>query len=272
MKNVTQKIKKPLSVIALLFCSLFFANIKANAQVQEPPFADVEYMKIGAGKESNYLAGEAVWKKIHLNRIANKNIVSWQLYRRVYPSGANVSHEYITVTVYANAKSLEDKGNSFKWDIITKGMTAQEIYTATNIEINRTIVGGGIYRHSLGAGTKKGMYLQIRQVSIKGNNRDEYLKLLTEINPTIELAIKNGKALRRNIWEDMVSVGPKFSAVYDYANLTDAFKNSSGLPTLTEEYEKLNPGKKWDEMSEKIGTLYTLTNHELWQLVMDTQQ
>jgi hypothetical protein len=264
--------KKSLSFFVLLFCTILFVKFNVNAQAQEPPFAEVEFMKVTSGMQADYLAGEAVWKKVHMNRIANKNILSWQLYRRVYPSGANVTHEYVTVTVYANAKSLEDKNNSFNWDIITKGMTAQEIYTATSIEKTRTIVGGGIYRHSLGAGTAKGKYLQIRQVAIVGNNRDEYLKLLTEINPTIELAIKNGRTLRRNIWEDMVAAGPNFSAVYDYANLTDAFKNSSGLPTLTDEYEKLNPGKKWKEMSDKIGALYTITNHELWQLVMDTPQ
>ena len=262
--------KKSLSIIALIFCTILFA--KSNVNAQEHPFAEVEFMKVTPGMQADYLAGEAVWKKAHMNRIANKNITSWQLYRRVYPSGANVTHEYVTVTVYANAKSLEDKNNSFNWDINTKGMTALEIYTATSIEKARTIVGGGLYRHSMVAGTVRGKYLQVRQVDINGNNRDEYLRLLTEINPTIELAIKNGKTLRRNIWEDMVSAGPKFSAVYDYANLSDAFKNSSGLPTLTEEYEKLNPGKKWSEMVDKINTLYTITNHEVWQLVMDTQQ
>jgi hypothetical protein len=263
--------KKSLSIIALLFCTFFFAKINVNAQAQERPLAEVEYMKVTAGMEADYLAGEAVWKKIHLNRIANKNILSWQLYRRVYPSGANVSHEYVTVTVYANAKSLEDKNNSFNWDIITKGMNAREIYTATSIEKTRSIIGGGLYQHRLGAGTKSGKYLQIRQVAT--TNATEYMKMQTEFNPTLELVIRNGKALRRNLWENMVSSEPNFSIVYEYANLTDALKNATGLPpNLGDEYEKVNPDKKWDVFSSKLGSLYTVTNHELWQLVLDTQQ
>ncbi|MES2794697.1 MAG: hypothetical protein V4683_01960 [Bacteroidota bacterium] len=264
--------KKSISIIALFICTILLLRFSINAQVQEPPLAEVEYMKVTPGMEGDYLAGEAVWKKVHKNRIANKNILSWQLYRRVYPSGANVTHEYVTVTVYANAKSLEDKGNSFNWDIITKGMNAQEIFVATTIEKTRTIVGGGLYQHRLGAGTQAGKYLQIRQVAIVGDNRAEYIKMLTDINPTLESAIKNGKTLRRNLWEDMVASGPNFSVVYDYANLTDALKNSSGLPTITDEYEKLNPGKKWDAFVSKINSLYKITNHELWQLVDSTQQ
>jgi hypothetical protein len=264
MKNIS-------SIIALLFCTILFAKINVNAQAQEKPFAEVEYMKVTDGKEADYLAGEAVWKKVHMNRIANKNILSWQLYRRVYPSGANVTHEYVTVTVYANAKSLEDKNGSFNWDIITKGMNAQEINTVTNIEKTRTIVGGGIYRHSLGAGTKAGKYLQIRQVTT--GNATEYMKMQTEFNPTLELVVKNGKTLRRNLWENMVSSEPNYSIVYEYANLTDALKNAGGLPpNLGDEYEKVNPDKKWDTFSSKLNSLYTVTNHELWQLVLNTQQ
>ncbi len=262
--------KKTISILSILICILLGAKINLLAQTTESPLAEVEFMKVAPGMGDEYLAGEAVWKKVHMNRIANKNILSWQLYRRMYPSGANVTHEYITVTVYANAKSLEDKNNSFNWDIITKGMNAMEINTATTIERARTIVGGGLYVHRLGAGTQGGKYLQIRQVSINGDNRTEYLKMLTELQPTLELAIKNGKTLSRNLWEDMVSSGPMFTVGYDYANLTDALKNSSGLPTISEEYEKLNPGKKWDAFSTKIGSLYTITNHELWERVMYT--
>jgi hypothetical protein len=263
--------KKSLSIIACLFCTILLAKINVNAQAQEHPLAEVEFMKVTPGMQADYLAGEAVWKKVHLNRIANKNILSWQLYRRVYPSGANVTHEYVTVTVYANAKSLEDKNNSFNWDIITKGMTAQEIYTATSIEKTRSIVGGNLYQHRLGAGTKRGKYLQIRQLTTI--NATEFMKMQTEFNPTLELVIKNGKALRRNLWVNMVSSEASYSIVYEYANLTDALNNAGGLPpNLGDEYEKTNPDKKWDTFSSKLNSLYTIINRELWQLVDSTQQ
>ncbi len=263
--------KKSFSITALLFCTILLAKINFMAQAQEMPFAEVEQMKITPGMQAEYLAGEAAWKKVHLNRIANKNISSWNLYRRVYPAGANVAYEYMTVTIYANAKALEDKNGSFDYEKIMKGMNVNEIYNGTSIENARKIVGGGLYQLKLTAGTKSGKYLQIREVELKSGARDEYLKLLTDLNPTLELAIKNGKTLRRNIWENMVSNGPAFAAVYDYPNLTEALKNSSGLPTISEEYEKLNPGKKWKEFSEKINSLYTITNHEIWELVLDTQ-
>lgn len=264
--------KKYLLNFALLCCVVLLTKTYSHAQAQEMPLAEVEYMKIKDGHFSEYLAGETAWKKIHLNRIAGKNITGWNLYRRVYPAGSNVAYEYMTATIYANAKALEEKNGSFDFEKIMKGMTAEQIYNATNIENVRSIVGGGLYQLRLNAGNKSGKYLQIREVALNSNARDEYLKLLTDLNPTLELAIKNGKALRRNIWENMVSNGPAFAAVYDYANLTDALKNASGLPNLTEEYEKLNPGKKWKEMSEKINSLYTITNHEIWELVLDTQQ
>ena len=154
-----------------------------------------------------------------------------------------------------------------------KGMNVQEIYNGTSIENTRKIVSGGLYQLRLGAGNKAGKYLQIREVELKVGAREEYLKLLADLQPSIELCIKNGEMLRRNIWENMLPMnGPGFAAVYDYANMTDALKNSSGLPTISDEYEKLNPGKKWREISDKIGALYTVTNHEVWELVMDTQQ
>lgn len=260
--------KNSISIIALLICTILFAKFNVHAQAQEPPLAVVDYMKATSGMEADYEAGEAVWKKAHLNRIAAGEQISWQLYRRILPSGADVPYDYMTVTLLANPKAYENL--SWDWDKLTKGMNAQEVFTATNVGKTRSLVGRAMYRHVLGAGTKNGKYLQIRQVAINGS-RDEYLKLLTDLNPTIELAIKNGKTLRRNVWENMMSNGPSFAAVYDYANLTDAMKNSSGLPTLTEEYEKLNPGKKWKDMADKIGALYTITNHELWQLVDSTQ-
>ena len=262
--------KKLVTISALLTCTILFAKFNVNAQAQEPPLAVVDYMKVTPGMDADYVAGEAVWKKAHQNRITNGDQLSWQLYRRILPSGANAPYEYMTVTVLANPKAYESL--TWDWDKLTKGMNAQEIFTATNIEKTRTIVSRSMFRHVLGAGTKSGKYLQIRQVSINTNSRDEYVKLLTDMNPTLELAIKNGKTLRRNIWEDMMGVGSHFAAVYDYANLTDALKNASGLPTLTEEYEKLNSGKKWKDMSEKINSLYTIANHELWELVMDTSK
>ena len=70
----------------------------------------------------------------------------------------------------------------------------------------------------------------------------------------------------------MVATGPSLTAVYDYANLTEALRNPSGLPNIGDEYEKLNPGKKWDPFVAKINSMITVTSHELWQLVDNTQQ
>lgn len=56
--------------------------------------------------QDDYLALEKAWKKIHQSNIKEEKYVHWALSRVAYPSGSDVSHNYVTRTVLKGEKQL----------------------------------------------------------------------------------------------------------------------------------------------------------------------
>ncbi len=93
-----------LGFFALLFFFAFTAN-PIIAQENEPTYFVVDYMKVKAGMESDYVKLEQLWKKIHTARIEAGQLDSWILQEILSPYGTHTEYNYITVNRYiGNAK------------------------------------------------------------------------------------------------------------------------------------------------------------------------
>ncbi len=66
-------------------------------------FIQVDYMKVDQGKGGDYRDVETkIWKPVHNEFIKEGSRVGWSLWGRVFPSGAGLDYQFVTVNYFAN--------------------------------------------------------------------------------------------------------------------------------------------------------------------------
>lgn len=82
-----------------------------GAMAQDNLYYVLEFMKVDEINESAYLETESFWEKIHEQRIKNKDVVGWDLWK-LKSNDEDLSYQYLTINIYDDpAKMLAEWGD-----------------------------------------------------------------------------------------------------------------------------------------------------------------
>ena len=88
-------------------------------------FLEVDYMKVEPGKEGEYWDVETnIWKPIHQEFIKAGSRVGWSLWGRVFPSGAGLDYQYVTVNYMSDWSKI---GTANYTDAISKAHAGKDV-------------------------------------------------------------------------------------------------------------------------------------------------
>jgi hypothetical protein len=72
------------------------------------PVVETDYFKVKDADIPAYLAVEKDWKKVHEERLKTGKIYGWMMFEVLLPSGSQVDHNYVTVTIYRSYADVEN--------------------------------------------------------------------------------------------------------------------------------------------------------------------
>lgn len=108
----------------LIFIALLFVGNMAIAQ--ENLYLVFEFMKVDNEQESDYLETEALWQKLHEERVKNGDIIGWDLWA-LSPGGEDQGFQYLTVTLHNDpVKMMEGGGFQEAYDAAFPNITEEE--------------------------------------------------------------------------------------------------------------------------------------------------
>jgi hypothetical protein len=257
--------------LASIGLALFFFSVSALAQ---NPYGEVTFVEVHPGMADTYLNAMKGIKKINNGLKASKTINSWQLYRRVFPSGSSVGFNYATFQVFPSGKEMQARKDWGPWDAPVKDLSAKEVIsTFTNTSTVRTVLARDLYtfKMGVGGGTKPGEYVVLTRVKVIGSNLEAYEKLLESVKPAIEEAIKSGKLKGWNVWKRTfatnVDGASDYTIGFSFATLDAALSWASGKTDPADEFKKVYPKEDYNVFRSKLSSLRDLVTQELWELV-----
>lgn len=254
-----------------LSVAVFFISFAAIAQ---NPFGEISFVQVHPGMGDSYLNAMKTIKKINNDLKASKTINSWQLYRRVFPSGSSLDFNYATFQVFPSGKEMQARKDWGAWDAPIKELSAKEVLgTFTTMNTVRTVVARDLYNFKIGAGggTKPGGYVILSRVKVTGNNMEAYEKLMESIKPAIEEAIKAGKLTSWNIWKRTFATNidgaSDYTIGFGFTTMDEALSWGSGKTDASAEYKKVFPKEDYNVFRSKLASLREIVAQELWELV-----
>jgi hypothetical protein len=264
------KTNKFFSALAIII-ALFSTSAIVKAQTAPAPYGIVSFIKTLPNMNESFLIDMKTSKKLANGRVANKNILSWQLYRTAMPTGSIMDYNYFTLAVYPSGKEMKAEGAN---DAVIKGMSAKEIADFyTSLGNTRTSVANDLVTYKMGVGAKMlpGEYVQINSVNVKTGSGAAYLKLVESYKPVIEECIKAGKLKGFNVWGRTYATNVNgeidYFVIYSFATLDQALSWASGKTGATDEYKKIYPKDDLANFTIKVNELRDVVSQGLFELV-----
>ncbi len=90
---------------SILIAFLLFASVNIFAQEDMQLYILLEFMQVPDENNSDYWQVEEFWSKIHQQRVADNNILGWDLWA-MSPSGTEQGSQYFTVTLFSNMAAM----------------------------------------------------------------------------------------------------------------------------------------------------------------------
>jgi hypothetical protein len=264
------KTKKFFPIVAIII-ALFSTSAVLKAQTTPAPYGMVNFIKTLPNMNESFLIDMKTSKKLANGRVANKNILSWQLFRTAMPTGSSMNYNYFTLAVYPSGIEMKSENAN---DAVMKGMSVKDIaefYTSLNN--TRTTVATDLVTYKMGLGAKMlpGEYLQINSVNVKKGSGAAYLKLVESYKPVLEECIKAGKLKGFNVWGRTYATNVNgeidYFVSYSFATLDQALSWASGKTGATDEYKKVYPKDDIANFTIKINELRDLVSSGLFELV-----
>lgn len=263
-------------IMNFVACCLAVFFISSTALAQQP-YGELTLVEVHPGMADTYLNGMKGIKKINNGLKAGKTISSWQLYRRVFPSGSAVGFNYATFQVFPSGKEMQARREWGPWDAPVKELSAKEVLsTFSNMNTVRTILSRDLFTFKTGVSNaanaaKPGDYLSVIRVKVTAANTEAYEKLLESIKPAIEEAIKAGKMKSWNVWKrtfaNSTDGGGDYAIGFTFASMDDALSWASGKTDLATEYKKVYPKEDYNVFRNKLASIRDLVSQELWEWV-----
>lgn len=260
----------------LLTCCLA-VSLMNSAALGQSRYGELTLVEVHPGMADTYLAGMKGIKKINNGLKANKTIQSWQLYRRVFPSGSALGFNYATFQVFPSGNEMQARRDWGPWDAPVKELSAKDVLsTFSNMNTVRTILSRDLYSFKMSVGSasnlsRPGDYLMVTRVKVTAANAEAYEKLLESIKPAVEEAIKAGKIKSMNVWKrtfaNNADGGGDYAIGFTFASMDHALSWASGKTDLATEYKKVYPKEDYSVFRTKLATTRELVSQELWELV-----
>ncbi len=264
------KINKFLSTLVIII-ALFSTSAIIKAQTAPAPYGIVSFIKTLPNMNESFLIDMKTSKKLANGRVANKNINSWQLYRRAMPTGSSMDHNYFTLAVYPSGVEMKAEGAN---DAVIKGMSAKDIADFyTSVGNTRTVVANDCITYKMGVGSKMlpGEYVQINSNNVKTGKGADYEKQLESYKLVLEEAIKAGKLKGFNVWERTYKTNVNgeidYFVSFSFATLDQALSWASGKTNVRDEYKKVFPKDDIAIWSAKFSELRDVVSQGLYELV-----
>lgn len=266
MKNKNYILEKTTTILLLVSILFLTAPQQGNSQVQQVKrYALVEYMKVKPENIEKYLELEkSFWKPIHEERIAQKEIVGWRLFRVRY-TGTDNEYNFVTGTFFDDVSKLE---KAYNIDIQKKHPgrniddIVEEIYKVCDLVKTNLLV---VNNETVNNTTFK--YLQVNFMNIKQGAENEYLEVENAIwKPVHQDLVNTGAKAGWSLWSLVYPGGSgteyQFIAVDDYANFSQLWK-ADYESAFSKVHEKRNAESLMDETNKSR----LLVRSELWEAI-----
>jgi hypothetical protein len=254
-------------VLTLAFIVLMTFRVNA----QEKPgklYLLFEFMQVNDEHYSDYMEVEDFWSGIHKQRIADKQILGWDLWS-LTPSGSAQGSQYMTVTLFASLKDMIQAASS--WDVM--GYARKAYPKMTEKEMNAMMEKTGKSRDlayqvffkqvDMSTGKFEMKVGTIATMDIMKQLDDSYEKVESEIfKPWHQGMVDKGKV---GSWQLLEAILPAGSESYGTHITISMFSDAAQLASFMEgSFENMDfstelavkEGLKTREWKEKkIGTL-----------------
>ncbi len=96
-------------------------------------YIQLDYMKVEQGKENDYWDSETnIWKPVHQEFIKAGSRVGWSLWGRVFPSGAGLDYQYVTVNYMADFSKIGVADYNDAFAKAHAGKNMDDLFAKTN--------------------------------------------------------------------------------------------------------------------------------------------
>lgn len=253
-----------------MFC-LFFAT-SLQAQVAEPSYVIVEYMKVKPGMGSEYRDCEQVWKLIHQERKKMGLITGWELERVMFPSGTDAEYDYITITHLKNWKAIDELNRSWNqktWDALTKNLTPEQKALADKAEEYRDVVKREIWTAAdmiFAPGASNSEFRVENYMKLPANGWDDWMELEGRfVKPVHAKSIDMGN---RAGWIMTILVMPNGADQEYDVSTVDFYNNWEEMNKSDEKaWEAIYPDMSFGHVERRINAARTLVRSEVRRLV-----
>lgn len=225
---------KKLFTLALI--SLMTMSIMAQ---NNPPklYLLFEFMQVNDEHESDYLKVEEFWSGIHKQRIADKQIINWDLWS-LTPAGTKQGSQYLTVTTFSSLKDMLQPGGFEYIAAYAKKaypkMTDKEITSMLNLTASSRDIANQVYFEQVDV-TKGDFEMKLGTVvtlDIMKQLDDGYEKSESEIfKPYHQKLVDAGKVQE---WTLLRAILPAGSEAYGTHIAVSMFKDAAQLATYME--------------------------------------
>ena len=180
----------------ICLATAIFCIITLSTLAQNKAYLVLEYMHVKAGNEEAYMKTEALWRKIHLQRLKDSTILDWGVWSVTLPYNMNAEYQYVVATVYP---SIDAYINSYaKVDIhkVFPGVSDDSINNMfSKTGESRDLLRSAVFEIVFSEGLEKHVpnYVLASQMKATPGKESEYETLETKDWRTIHKdLIKNG--------------------------------------------------------------------------------
>ncbi len=250
------------AIVGTLFLTEAYAQ---TTNSDSPVYRYREYMKVEPGMEVDYIKLEKTWKKVHNKRKQEKNILEWELYRRIFPSGTNAEYDYMTVTSFASGEKYRT-GNAMTWDYIVQMMDQSDMGIMENTDSIRKIVNRCM-DVTLEHTQANGPFLQITRLQVNPGQDEQLQNMEAMMKPVFTEAARMGKIASWRFGKRLYPLTPETGSYYRVIStnsLDDMFTlDSSGY--LETAFKKVYPTKSFAATLASFQNMVTILDVELWE-------
>lgn len=96
-------------------------------------YLQLDYMKVEQGKDGEYFDAEIdIWKPVHAAFIEAGSRVGWSLWGRVFPTGAGLDYQYVTVNYMSDFSKIGMADYNDAFNKAHAGKSMDELFERTN--------------------------------------------------------------------------------------------------------------------------------------------
>jgi hypothetical protein len=225
---------KKLSTLAIM--GLFTMSVMAQTNPTKL-YLLFEFMQVNDEHGSDYMKVEDFWSGIHKQRIADKQIIGWDLWS-LTPAGTKQGSQFVTVTVFSGLKDMLQPGGFDDLVATAKKaypkMTEKEINDMLNLTTPSRDIANQVYLEQVDK-TKGDFKMKIGTMAtfdIMKQLDDSYEKSESEIfKPWHQKWVDAGKV---GSWQLLRNILPAGSEAYGTHVTVSMFKDAAQLAAYME--------------------------------------